>query len=107
MWDLVGNPEDRFSHNEAHIKVGFQVEGGVNYTEMLACLCFTGQQTRTLTDLVTKIKQTTYLTTHQQKFDAFVLAFSSKLYSKIYSWIYSPQFCVMAKHQWSLKKHNF
>ena len=19
MWDLVGNPEDRFSHNEAHI----------------------------------------------------------------------------------------
>ena len=24
MWDLVGNPEDRFSHNEAHIayKVG-------------------------------------------------------------------------------------
>ena len=51
---------------EAHIKVG------VSYTEMLACLCFTGQQTRTLTDLVTKIKQTAYLTTHQQKFDAFV-----------------------------------
>ena len=22
MWDLVGNPEDRFSHNEAHIKKG-------------------------------------------------------------------------------------
>ena len=21
MWDLVGNPEDRFSHNEAHIKM--------------------------------------------------------------------------------------
>ena len=20
MWDLVGNPEDRFSHNEAHIR---------------------------------------------------------------------------------------
>ena len=19
MWDLIGNPEDRFSHNEAHI----------------------------------------------------------------------------------------
>ena len=26
MSDLVGNPEDRFSHNEAHIKVG--LEGG-------------------------------------------------------------------------------
>ena len=24
MYDLVGNPEDRFSHNEAHIKVGFE-----------------------------------------------------------------------------------
>ena len=23
MWDLVGNPEDRFSHNKAHLKVGF------------------------------------------------------------------------------------
>ena len=22
--DLVGNPEDRFSHNEAHMKVGFK-----------------------------------------------------------------------------------
>ena len=22
MWDLVGNPEDRFSHNEAHINQG-------------------------------------------------------------------------------------
>ena len=22
--DVVGNPEDRFSHNEAHIKVGFE-----------------------------------------------------------------------------------
>ena len=21
VWDLVGNPEDRFSHNEAHIKM--------------------------------------------------------------------------------------
>ena len=21
MWDLVGNPEDRFSHNEAHLCV--------------------------------------------------------------------------------------
>ena len=21
MWDLVGNPEDRFSHNEAHMAV--------------------------------------------------------------------------------------
>ena len=21
MWDLVGNPEDRFSHNEAHIEL--------------------------------------------------------------------------------------
>ena len=21
MWDLVGNPEDRFSHNEAHLIV--------------------------------------------------------------------------------------
>ena len=21
MWDLVGNPEDRFSHNEAHSEV--------------------------------------------------------------------------------------
>ena len=21
VWDLVGNPEDRFSHNEAHISV--------------------------------------------------------------------------------------
>ena len=21
MWDLVGNPEDRFSHKEAHIRV--------------------------------------------------------------------------------------
>ena len=20
MWDLVGNPEDRFSHNEAHMQ---------------------------------------------------------------------------------------
>ena len=24
MSDLVGNPEDRFSHNEAHMKVGFK-----------------------------------------------------------------------------------
>ena len=24
MSDLVGNPEDRFSHNEAHMKVGFE-----------------------------------------------------------------------------------
>ena len=23
VWDLVGNPEDRFSHNEPHIKVVF------------------------------------------------------------------------------------
>ena len=22
MFDLVGNPEDRFSHNEAHIMIG-------------------------------------------------------------------------------------
>ena len=22
MWDLVGNPEDRFSHNEAHLSPG-------------------------------------------------------------------------------------
>ena len=22
MWNLVGNPEDRFSHNEAHISAG-------------------------------------------------------------------------------------
>ena len=22
MWDLVGNPEDRFSHNEAHDEIG-------------------------------------------------------------------------------------
>ena len=21
MWDLVGNPEDRFSHNEAHLSI--------------------------------------------------------------------------------------
>ena len=21
MWDLVGNPDDRFSHNEAHVKI--------------------------------------------------------------------------------------
>ena len=27
--DLVGNPEDRFSNNEAHIKSGF--ERGLNY----------------------------------------------------------------------------
>ena len=23
MWDLVGNPENRFSHNEAHLSVSF------------------------------------------------------------------------------------
>ena len=30
--DLVGNPEDRFSHNQAHIKVGYEV--GLNYIDM-------------------------------------------------------------------------
>ena len=31
MLDLVGNPEDRFSHNEAHIKVfsHFDFENGI------------------------------------------------------------------------------
>ena len=28
MSDLVGNPEDRFSHNEAHIKVGWYKSQG-------------------------------------------------------------------------------
>ena len=27
MWDLVGNPEDRFSHNEAHIVVYYAQMG--------------------------------------------------------------------------------
>ena len=31
MSDLVGNPEDRFSHNEAHIKVGCE---GVTFTQV-------------------------------------------------------------------------
>ena len=26
MWDLVGNPEDRFSHNEAQINLDTQAE---------------------------------------------------------------------------------
>ena len=30
MFDLVGNPEDRFSHNEAHIKEGCKLHGGVS-----------------------------------------------------------------------------
>ena len=29
VWDLVGNPEDRISHNEAHMKVG---SAGVSIT---------------------------------------------------------------------------
>ena len=33
MWDLVGNPEERFSHNEAHISVAcetlYPVDNGV------------------------------------------------------------------------------
>ena len=33
MSDLVGNPEDRFSHNEAHIKVGC---GGIFYMGVLS-----------------------------------------------------------------------
>ena len=32
VWDLVGNPEDRFSHNEAHIQDGIQDESGVAKT---------------------------------------------------------------------------
>ena len=28
MWDLVGNPEDRFSHNEAQILIDIQLADG-------------------------------------------------------------------------------
>ena len=37
MSDLVGNPENRFSHNEAHIKVGFEVD--LNRTDLDVQLC--------------------------------------------------------------------
>ena len=30
MWDLVGNPEDRFSQNEAQIVFGFKVSSPIN-----------------------------------------------------------------------------
>ena len=33
VWDLVGNPEDRFSHNEAHIKAVANVCLTINHLE--------------------------------------------------------------------------
>ena len=33
VWDLIGNPEDRFSHNEAHISLRQDVES--NFIQFL------------------------------------------------------------------------
>ena len=36
VWDLVGNPEDRFSHNEAHIILVFS--GTCTYSILVVCI---------------------------------------------------------------------
>lgn len=62
------------SNGMKHHLAGFQMFGRVQVTiwKVVEASVEAGPQTRTLSDLVTSIKQTTFLTTHQQKFDAFV-----------------------------------
>ncbi|XP_045185208.2 uncharacterized protein LOC123543184 isoform X2 [Mercenaria mercenaria] len=57
-----------------HHLAGFQVFGSVQITvwKVVEASVEIVPQTRSLCDLVQKVKQTTYLTTHQQKFDAFI-----------------------------------
>ena len=38
MWDLVGNPEDRFSHNEAHIERVSAVKGEEKLTVIFSSM---------------------------------------------------------------------
>ena len=38
MWDLVGNPEDRFSQNEAHIILGFGVTLYVDVVNVIGAI---------------------------------------------------------------------
>ena len=45
MWDLVGKPEDRFSHNEAHISPILTASGNLQFAVFWASLIF---QTRFL-----------------------------------------------------------
>ena len=40
MWGLVGNPEDRFSQNEAQLKVTFNVRASVMIRQFLAAVVF-------------------------------------------------------------------
>ena len=53
MWDLVGNPEDRFSHNKAHIQ---QIQD-TSQQQLLQRLIGEGNQTTTVlgTDNVTVV----------------------------------------------------
>ena len=37
MWDLVGNPEDRFSQNEAHIKIFFDSDNLYLFAGKISC----------------------------------------------------------------------
>ena len=46
---LVGNPEDRFSHNEAHIKVGLEKVLATWRVSMIVLPCETTTPTRTTT----------------------------------------------------------
>ncbi|XP_060551095.1 uncharacterized protein LOC132712696 isoform X2 [Ruditapes philippinarum] len=57
-----------------HHLAGFQMFGSVQITvwKVVEASVEIVPQTRLLCDLVQKVKQTTYLTTHQQKFDAFI-----------------------------------
>ena len=40
VWDLVGNPEDRFSHNEAKIKGDLKFEDTVDFVTWVNCSVF-------------------------------------------------------------------
>ncbi|XP_052785578.1 uncharacterized protein LOC128221157 isoform X2 [Mya arenaria] len=57
-----------------HHLAGFQMFGSVQVTvwKVVEASVEIVPQTRSLCDLVQKVKQTSYLATHQQKFDAFV-----------------------------------